>query len=60
MLPQSQALEALIADKRQGKARNGLEHVPVYNIVEGRSSQDGVTSPVMGFGSRKAPIFKDK
>jgi hypothetical protein len=36
--------------------------VPLYNIVEGRAREShlyAVTSPLRGFGSRKAPIFKN-
>ena len=36
MLPQSAALEAPVADKRQGKYETDRGDTPVRNIVEGR------------------------
>ncbi len=36
MLPQSAALEAPVADKRQGKYETDRSDTPVRNIVEGR------------------------
>jgi hypothetical protein len=46
MLPQSQALEVPVADKRQGKYETDRDEMPVHNIVEGSESQDSVTRPL--------------
>ena len=40
MLPQSQALEVPVADKRQGKYETDRDEMPVHNMVEGSESQD--------------------